>query len=392
MTAKDSRPAVVGVGHSVVHRYDDVPLLRLAAEAARAAIGDAGLDASSIDGIVTAPEAPFRSERIPRDGIDYVSSALLGRHLALPLTWGEDVRGMIGRAFSEAINAVQSGTCTAALVFRALPSPRGSYGHTAETRVAGAAQFELPYGSFYPTTWSQMWHRYQQKFKTGSREQMSTYVRQLRDNGLRWKPGYWASCGAGPLSFDDYMSSRMISTPMSLYDCDLPVHAAGAFIITTSERARNLKQRPAFIDAAITRPPVSPDTPFTLEGEIEGGRQTAAQLWGASGATPADIDTANLYDGFSFITPLWLESLGFCAEGEAFDFMQGGRISPTGSLPLNTSGGNLGAGRLHGVTHLMESVLQVTDRAGERQIKGAQLSLAAVGPQSRGSAFVFSSH
>jgi acetyl-CoA acetyltransferase len=392
VNAKDNRSAVVGVGHSAVYRYDDVPLLRLAADAARAAIEDAGLEADSVDGVVTVPDAPFRSERPLHDGIDYVSAALLGRHLGLPLTWGEDVQGIIGRAFTEAINAIHAGTCTTVLVFRALPSPRGSYGHTAESRTAGLAQFELPYGSFYPTTWSQMWHRYQQKYKSGSREQMSTYVRQLRDNGLKWEYSYWALRGGRPLSFDDYMSGRLVCTPMSLYDCDIPVHAAGAFILTTSERARDLRRPPAYIHGAVTSAPVSPATlqPFTLEGEIEAGRQLAARLRAATGACPANIDTANLYDGFSFITPLWLESLGFCGEGETFDFMQDGNVSPTGSLPLNTSGGSLGAGRLHGVTHLMESVLQVTGRAGERQLKDAHLSLAAVGPQSRGSAILFS--
>lgn len=394
MSGSDRTAAIVGVGHSAVHRYDDVALGSLAVEACQRALADAGLGPADIDGIAAVPAAPFNSERLAFDGTNFVTANLVIRALGLRPSWGENVHGVVSNALVEAINAVQSGSCDTALVFRALPSPRGSYGHTSEKLAHGPAQFELPYGSFYPVTWAQMWHRYQAKYGSGSREQMATLVLQERANGLLWEHGYWSQHNPAPLSLEEYLSGRVVSSPLSIYDCDIPVHGCGAFVVTTTERARDRPHRQAYV-RGLSAPLFASSAavqPITLEGELDKGRMVARSLWERSGFTPDEMDLANVYDGFSIIAMIWLEALGFCGEGEAFDFIQGGRIALDGKLPLNTSGGNLGAGRMHGVPHLMDSILQVTGRSGPRQVTNANYALAAVGPQTHGPAIIFASH
>ncbi|NUS95699.1 MAG: hypothetical protein HOQ36_25380, partial [Nocardia sp.] len=122
-----------------------------------------------------------------------------------------------------------------------------------------------------------------------------------------------------------------------------------------------------------------------------GAARTGARLWEAAGIGRAEIDNAQLYDGISIFTYTWLEGLGFVGRGEAPDFIDSGRARLTGSLPLNTGGGCLAEGRLHGMTQLTEAAYQVTDRAGERQVPGAARSIVTVSNGLAGSvAFVIS--
>jgi acetyl-CoA acetyltransferase len=129
---------------------------------------------------------------------------------------------------------------------------------------------------------------------------------------------------------------------------------------------------------------------YTLERQEEWGRRTADRLWGTCDLSPDDVDVAGIYDGFSILTILWLEAMGFAPTGQGFEFIQGGTIAPDGALPLNTAGGSLGAGRMHGVPQLMDTILQVTGRSGPRQVPGARTGVVTIGPLSFGSAFLLS--
>lgn len=387
------RAAIVGVGQSAVLRHDDIPLGVLALDACRAAITDAGLADADVDGIACIPRQPFDSEGAQLDGQHFVSTHLMLRLLGLPSArWGANVDIMLGHSLAEAINAVEAGACRHALVFRALHSPRGGYGHVAGTGARGAAQFTAPYGRFPPADFAQLWSRYQDLHGTGAREEMAPLVVQARANGLRWSDGYWARRGAGPLTVEEYLEARLVSSPLSLFDCDIPVQAASAFVVTTAERAAELG-RPAAHVRGVAAPYFADHGSVvprghTLEHHRACGRTIAAQLWADADLGPGDVQAANLYDGFSIIPILWLEALGFCAEGEGFAFVQDGRTAPDGALPLNTAGGNLGGGRLHGTNQVLESVLQVTGRAGERQLPHVEAVVATVGPPARGAALV----
>lgn len=376
--------AFVGFGQSSVFRHDDVPLGELAVEACRAAVTDAGLELSQIDGVVCTPDIPFSIEGGVVDGVHYLSTDYVARSLGVTPRWSSEVRGTLGNSAIEAIRGVEAGRCDYALLFRALHSPAGRYGHTRVEQAVGSDQFTAPYGVFPPASSAALsWSRYQQKYNSGSREQMAAYVTQERHNGLMYEGGYWAQYRPTELSVDDYLNARIVATPVSIFDSDLPVQGAGAFIVTTAERAMDLPQRQAHV-RGVSLADTAPSYAYirTLEAQLEYGRSMAKGLWADSSLGPSDVKVADLYDGFSMITICWLESLGFCGEGEAFDFIQEGRIANDGVLPLNPSGGNLGCGRLHGVNHLMDAMLQVTGRSGSRQVANADIALAAIGPAS----------
>jgi acetyl-CoA acetyltransferase len=212
-------------------------------------------------------------------------------------------------------------------------------------------------------------------------EQMAPFIVNNWSNGLLWEHGYWHQHGAPSLTQDDYLEARMVSTPLGLYDCDLPVQGCGAFVITSAECAADLPNKPAYVRGWAVPGLLRGSDPATLEVVRERGERFAAHLFRNAGVEPGDIDIVNVYDGFSIFVPLWLETLGFCGEGEAFDFMTPERIGIGGELPLNTCGSNLGAGRMHGVPHVMESVLQIMGRAGPRQVADVELTLATAGGQ-----------
>ncbi|MEE9285815.1 MAG: thiolase family protein [Dehalococcoidia bacterium] len=385
MSDSRGRVAVAGVGHSRVYRRADVPLGILAVEACKQAIEDAGLKARDIDGIVTANYQPFEMGEPDRDGINLVTPGFVVQAMGLEVNWGESVSaGSTGQCLIEAINAVAAGTCAYALVFRALYSPAGRrYGSISPSTAEGPGAFRGPYGLFAPGMFALYMQRYMDKYGA-SREQMAAFAVNNRLNALKWEHGYWRQHGAGPLTMEDYMTSRMISSPLCIHDCDLPVQGCGAFVVTTAQRAKDLRHPPAYVLA--TSAPVNPHPGivYSLEEFTEAGARLGRGLLTRAGIGPKDVDVANLYDGFSVLTPLWAEALGFCGEGEGFSFI----TSP--SLPLNTSSGNLGAGRMHGVPQIMDSVLQVMGRSGPRQVENAHIALAVVLALDAGKGIVFS--
>jgi acetyl-CoA acetyltransferase len=191
------------------------------------------------------------------------------------------------------------------------------------------------------------------------------------------------------ITMDDYLQGRVIADPLLVYDCDYPVNGAVATIITTAERARDLPQRPVMVDAIAYSNGVAPDTRWIFgEDFLFGGtRLCAERLWSRSAFTAADVDVAQLYDGFTHVTISWIEALGFCGIGEFGDWVDSGRrIGPGGELPVNTGGGHLAEGRVHGLQLLTEAVLQLRGKAGERQVPNASVAVVtnAFGAQNAG--------
>lgn len=378
-TLQRARTAIVGVGHSRVYRRDDVALGRLTIEACRAAIADAGLSPSDIDGVVIDPVQPFDGAGLV-DGINLVSPQYVIAALGLDVTWhaAPEWASTLG-AVIEGSNAVASGNCRAVLAIRSLHSPGGRYGQAAPESAQQGFQYTLPYGVDAPGRFAQLWTRYMYEYGT-TREQMAPYIVQARQNGLLWEHGYWTQHKPVPLTEQDYLSDRMISDPIGVLDCDIPVQASGAFVLTGADRAADCPHRPAYVGGwAVPRRAAGAPHIMTLDEVRESAAIFASHLYRNAGLGPQDVDVANLYDGFSIFVPLWLEALGFCEEGEGFDFMTPDRIGLQGTLPVNTSGGNLGAGRMHGVAQVMDGVLQVMGRSGPRQVDGAEVVLATAG-------------
>ena len=173
-----------------------------------------------------------------------------------------------------------------------------------------------------------------------------------------------------PLTLDDYLGARPISDPFGLYDCDVPVDGSIALVVSGSAYAGDARTRSIRVEAYGGSPGLGgwdqrPDYPNMAASDA------AADMWSRTDLGPNDVDVAELYDGFSILTMTWLEELGFCGKGESGPFVEGGeRIALGGELPLNTSGGQLSAGRLHGFGFLHEACLQLRGEGGARQVAG----------------------
>ena len=176
------------------------------------------------------------------------------------------------------------------------------------------------------------------------------------------------------------MSGRMITTPFGLYDCDVPCDGSVAVIVSAIDAARDLPKPPVLVEAVGTQ---IIDRVSWDQGTLEYEPQVlgpAAHLWSRTSLRPADVDVAELYDGFTFNCLSWLEALGFCEVGEAKDFLgDGKRIALDGDLPLNTHGGQLSGGRTHGYGFLHEAVVQLRGEGGGRQVRDAEVAVLSSG-------------
>ena len=373
-----NKVAIVGVGVTKCQRRADVPAASLAVEASDAAIADAGLSRSDIDGVACGVSLPsYAAARTAlKAGFDFVDSTFLTEHMELEPVWTLDDSNF-PPALAHAIFAVASGAATTVLLNRTLHNPAGRYNTMMSADAGGWDQWTAPYGFVAPSSGIAMpYMEYQQRYGA-RREHMATLVLQQRKNVQRIPQAYWHG---KELTFEEYMSARMISEPMCLYDNDIPVDGSGAFVITTADRARDLPHKPVYITswAKIRNPPTFlPGTLGPLDDFYDRGFDLAKRLWDNSGWRVEDLDVVQLYDGFTPLVWLWLEVLGFCGQGEAWQFIQDGRIANDGPLPLNSGGGNQGWGRLHGVPHVLESYWQLAGRAGERQTPNAERALSA---------------
>jgi acetyl-CoA acetyltransferase len=183
-----------------------------------------------------------------------------------------------------------------------------------------------------------------------------------------------------PMTMDDYLSARPITTPFGLYDCDVPCDASIAVVVSDASVAGDLPKPAVRIDAVGTQilERISWDQEtITHEPQVLG---QSTHLWTRTDLTPADVDLALLYDGFTFNAVTWLEALGFCGLGEAEDWMDGGRrIALAGELPVNPHGGQLSEGRTHGYGFVYEAVTQLRHEAGDRQVAGARTAVVTSG-------------
>jgi acetyl-CoA acetyltransferase len=381
--------ALSGVGYSKVTRSADLPLAAHALEAVKGAIADSGLKMEDVDGLSTYPELPATGHA-EVDGISVVSVNCMMAMLKLPnLTWHMQVgSNNIGGAVQQAANALLAGVCRYAVVWRAMHNPKGSYQNLPGAQAVGATQFTGPFGFGGPGQHMAVAYTRYLERHSQSRDKMVTLALIQRKHTQHNPHAFFYGT---PLTREDYFNSRMVAYPFCLYDCDIPVQGAVAVVLTTAERARDLGPKPAFLASYGQR------LHFEVAGRIgsladymEGGASSAKLTWERSGFSPKDVDVAQIYDGFSASVIYGLESYGFCKYGEALDFIQGGRIALDGELPLNTFGGSLGTGRIHGLWHIIEGALQASGRAGSRQVKDVNVSfVGASAPIVTGTTFIF---
>jgi acetyl-CoA acetyltransferase len=321
----------------------------------------------------------------PEDGIAQVSAAWLARNLGLKdLKICEDREVIIGGRLNDAIDALAAGRCNYALVFRPVNNFAGRYGQqgdAASDKASGPTQFHAPYGftTGGPARFAALFQRYLWKYQR-KHEELADFVVNNRRNGLMAEYGFYFQNRPEPLTRTDYLNARWVAEPVNLFDCDLPIQSAAAFVLTTAERARDLRWPPAYVLSRGNYRHHTRSVTHSLEDVEADAAGLATRVYEDAGIGPDDLDFANLYDGFTVVTPLWVEAFQLAERGEALSWMTADRIAIEGGFPLNTSGGSNGVGRTHGVSLHYDSVLQIRGRAGPRQVKHRDLCIALSGP------------
>ncbi len=371
----EHRAVLSGVGRSELGRRLLRDPLSLTVDACLAAVADAGLTLDDIDGLSTYPGTAAMG--MGEGGVTAVEEAL-----RVHPTWingGGDLPGPGGSVIA-AMLAVASGLCRHVLCFRTVwESTYATLGlrQAGGSRVSGPmAEWRAPFGAISAANWIAMnanhyLHRY-----GADRELFGWIALNDRANAARNPVAIYRD----PMTMDDYLSARPITTPFGLYDCDVPCDASIAVVVSDASVAGDLPKPAVRIDAVGTQilERVSWDQEtITHEPQVLG---QSAHLWTRTDLTPADVDLALLYDGFTFNAITWLEALGFCGLGEAKDWMDGGRrIALDGDLPVNPHGGQLSEGRTHGYGFLYEAMTQLRHEAGERQVADARTAVVTSG-------------
>ena len=366
---------ITGIGQSQIgQKLTRHPLL-LTMDAIREALDDSGLTLADIDGISTYP-----GKMSGYLGFSPVGSEDLIDALHLKLRWyngGMETSAQLG-AVATAAAAVKAGLARHVICFRtvyeaaAMARPQ-DYPMSRGARVEPSSQWTAPFNATSAVTWvAQYAMRHVKKYGM-TREQLAQISLTDRANALL-NP---RALVREPLSLDQYMASRMIAEPMCLFDCDRFSDASTVLIVSAGDALGDVKCTPIRIAASAYRS----ERHSWDQTEVMASYPTGAELWKNTDYKPADVDTVQLYDGFAFLAITWLEGLGFCGIGEGGKFIEGGhRIALDGELPLNTFGGQIGAGRLHGFGFAHESVVQLRGQGGERQIKGdPKVAVAASG-------------
>lgn len=371
--------AITGIGRSDIGRRLGRSGLDLTVQAARTAVTDAGLTMADIDGLVAWP-----GEYAAAPGFNGPSPWRLKGALDLDLTWHlacQEGPAQFTPVMAAAM-AVSSGLARHVLVYRTTEEATAQgTGRRLRTDavdsggVTGYLQWHRPFGAVSAANWLALnYQRY--LHETGARREQVGWLSVSQRQYAADNP---AAILKDPLTIEDYLAARMISDPFCLLDCDLPADGSVALVVSAAETAADAPKavRIEAIGSAMSN---HPGWDQWRHPHQMAAQDAARHLWSRTDLKPADVDTAQLYDGFTFLTLMWLESLGFCGYGEAPSFVEGGKnIALDGQLPLNTSGGQLSAGRLHGWGHLYEACAQLRGEAGARQVVGAQVALAAAG-------------
>lgn len=364
--------ALTGVGRSAFGRRLSRTPTALAVDACRAALDDAGLARSDVDGLCSYPGTsglPGVSDGGVRD---------LEQALGLHPSWhcgAAETPGQTG-AVVAAMLAVAAGLCRNVLCVTTVGTAAVPGVRPDGRRIAGEGQWRLPFGATSPAHWialcaSQYLARY------GVERDALGWIAISAGRHAARNP---TALRRGPSDLREYLSARTITTPFGLFDCDVPCDGAVAVIVSALDAARGLRQPPVRVDAvgtAMAEGQSWDQDTLTHQPNVFG---PAAHLWSRTDLKPGDVDVALLYDGFTFNVLCWLEALGFCGVGEAGEFVsRADRIGPGGALPLNPHGGQLAEGRSNGFGNLAEAVLQLRGQAAARQVPDAEVAVVTSG-------------
>ena len=349
--------ALAGLGEAPGRSSEDIAI-----EASVKALAEAGLTTRHVDAV-------FGS--LPGNA-NPLSALLIAEMLGIQPRFTDNNRTG-GSTFLSytlmAAMALKEGLCETALIFY------GSNQRTASGKLVSSVKpfaYEAPYAPIFPaTSYALAASRHMHDYGT-TREQLAAVAVAARA---------WANLNPqafmrGPLSVADVLSSRMVSSPLTVRDCCLITDGGAAIVMTRADRARHLPKKPVYLlgaAAATTHMNIIAMADLTRTAAVDSGQRAMAM----AGVAPRDFDVVELYDAFTINTILFLEDLGFCTKGEGGAFVASGAIAPGGALPVNTNGGGLSCVHpgMYGMFTLVEAVQQLRGEAGERQVAGAELAL-----------------
>ncbi len=369
------RAAVCGVGHSPYGRRLNRSQIDLAGEAIRNALDDAGLGRDDLDGLIVSFGTPIGADA------DTLAYALGLKLRAYNQTWAHGrftASCMQWAAMMVSAGLAHTVACLAAISFSGFRRPvMGGAGDAEGAREAGGGHGEDPvYGMTSPGAGAALVARkYFERFGASSRDLAAVAVAFRKHASLN--P---AAIMREPLTVDDHQNSRFVCEPLRLFDYCLINDGAACVLVTSAERARDMKKPPVYISGMQGLPAGREEFIWTYPGfgtsqqEVFDYQPGVQPVYEMAGVSPQDIDLLFTYDAFAILAWTALERFGFCGQGEAAAFSQGGRIALGGELPMNTNGGLLSEGHIMGWNHQVELVRQLRGECGPRQVPNATLA------------------
>jgi acetyl-CoA acetyltransferase len=370
----NGKTAIVGIGATEFSKDSGRSELRLAAEAVQAALDDAGIDPSVVDGLTTftmdANEEIEVARTLGMGDISFFSRIHYGGGAACAIV-------------HQAAMAVATGAADVVVAYRALNGrSKQRFGASAAEKAAGLLvhySWYFPYGLLTPASWVAMFaQRYMHQY--GATDDDLGNVSVACREFAATNPAAWFY--QQPITLEDHHASRWIVEPLRLLDCCQESDGGVAVVVTSAERARDLRQPPVVIEAASQGAGADQEEMTSYERDdiaaLPEAKVVADRLWEESGLTPRDVQTAVIYDPFTPFVLLQLEEFGFCGRGESKDFVRDVWIGSGGGFPINTNGGQLGEAYIHGMNGVAEGVRQVRG-SSVNQVDGVEHVLVTAG-------------
>jgi acetyl-CoA acetyltransferase len=364
------RTAIAGVGATPYSRDSGVSTLELALRAITAALADAGLTAADVDGFVTHSVGDATPAAVVAQCLGVADP-----HVLLDIAGGGS---MSAATVGAAAMAVVSGQAETVVCWRALNARSefrmGGTGRPAPTLVE--FQYQVPYGLFTPPQqYALVGRAYLDAVGAGAEDLGRVAITQRRNAMLNPR-----AVMRTPLEMPEYLAARWIAEPLRLFDCCLETDAAVAVVVTSAARARDLPRPPVLVSGAATGGGHSLFSGARTDLAVSAAAEMAPRLYAGAGIGPTEIRIAELYDAFTPLVLMQLEDYGLAPRGGAPALVASGATALDGTLPVNTHGGHLSEGYVHGLNHVVEAVVQLRGEAGDRQVPGAETALCTGQP------------
>ena len=357
------KTAVAGVYEHPTRYAPHLTQYQIMAESACGALEDAGLTFADVDGLCTA-------------GVGPIGVIALANHLNLRPSY-LDSTNLGGSSFvahvTHASAAIAAGLCKVALVLygSTAASDRFAVG-TGGTGAFGDPPdaYEAPYGPTVVGNYAMAAMRHMHEYGTTAEQLAEIAVTTRRHASLNPAAKFH-----DPITIEDVLASRVVSSPLHLLDCCMISDGGGALVVTSAERARNAKKKPVYLLGAAE---AVRHTGIGRENVLEvAAAQSGPKAMAMAGIRHSDVDLRMIYDSFTITVLLTLENLGFCARGEGGAFVSGGRLAFDGPCPTNTDGGGLSSNHpgMRGIFLVIEAVKQLRGETGARQVKKCDVAL-----------------